>query len=101
MTYCVAMNLQDGLLFAADSRTNAGVDHVATFRKLQLFEKPGERLADCRRQRLFPADSPQLGRRLAPGIRDHAGAAVARMKHRLAFGCGHASMEKSLQESQP
>ena len=44
MTYCVAMNLQDGLLFAADSRTNAGVDHVATFRKLQLFEKPGERL---------------------------------------------------------
>jgi putative proteasome-type protease len=44
MTYCVAMNLQDGLLFASDSRTNAGVDHVATFRKMQLFDKPGERL---------------------------------------------------------
>ena len=61
----------------------------------------GTAAADCRRQGLFPADSPRLGRRLAPGIRGHAGAAVARMKRRLAFGCGHASMEKSLQESQP
>ena len=44
MTYCVAMNLQQGLLFASDSRTNAGVDHVATFRKMQLFERTGDRL---------------------------------------------------------
>lgn len=44
MTYCVAMNLQEGLLFASDSRTNAGVDHVATFRKMQPFERQGERL---------------------------------------------------------
>ncbi len=33
MTYCVAMCLQDGMVFASDSRTNAGVDHIATFRK--------------------------------------------------------------------
>ncbi|WP_293760117.1 proteasome-type protease [uncultured Aquitalea sp.] len=44
MTYCVAMNLASGMLFASDSRTNAGVDHVSTFRKMQLFERPGERL---------------------------------------------------------
>ena len=44
MTYCVAMNLADGMLFASDSRTNAGVDQVATFRKMQRFERPGERL---------------------------------------------------------
>ena len=37
MTYCVAMCLQDGMVFASDSRTNAGVDHIATFRKLHLF----------------------------------------------------------------
>ncbi|GGP24004.1 proteasome-type protease [Silvimonas iriomotensis] len=43
MTYCVAMRLKDGLLFASDSRTNAGVDHIATFRKMHVFEVPGER----------------------------------------------------------
>ncbi|WP_027994651.1 proteasome-type protease [Simplicispira psychrophila] len=44
MTYCVAMRLDAGLLFASDSRTNAGVDHIATFRKMSVFEVPGERL---------------------------------------------------------
>lgn len=37
MTYCVALKLQDGMIFVADSRTNAGVDHVSTFRKMHLF----------------------------------------------------------------
>ncbi|WP_148714626.1 proteasome-type protease [Chitinolyticbacter meiyuanensis] len=44
MTYCVAMALKEGLLFASDSRTNAGVDHIATFRKMHVFESPGDRL---------------------------------------------------------
>ncbi len=44
MTYCVALNLADGLVFVSDSRTNAGVDHIATFRKLHVFAVPGERL---------------------------------------------------------
>jgi len=43
MTYCVAMSLDEGLLFASDSRTNAGVDHVSTFSKMSVFERPGER----------------------------------------------------------
>ncbi|MFX8110489.1 peptidase, partial [Acinetobacter baumannii] len=34
MTYCVAMRLRSGLLFASDTRTNAGVDHIASFRKM-------------------------------------------------------------------
>ncbi|MDF2444835.1 MAG: peptidase [Moraxellaceae bacterium] len=42
MTYCVAMKLAEGLVMASDSRTNAGVDHIATFRKMAVFEKPGE-----------------------------------------------------------
>lgn len=37
MTYCVAIKLNDGLVFAGDTRTNAGVDHVATYRKLFTF----------------------------------------------------------------
>jgi len=44
MTYCVAARLNAGLVFLADSRTNAGVDHISTFRKLSVFERPGERL---------------------------------------------------------
>lgn len=43
MTYCVAMRLSEGLVFAADTRTNAGVDHIAHFRKMHVFERRGER----------------------------------------------------------
>ncbi|MDD3354092.1 proteasome-type protease [Zoogloea sp.] len=44
MTYCVSMNLDAGLVFLSDSRTNAGVDHINTFRKMSIFERPGERV---------------------------------------------------------
>ena len=44
MTYCVGIRLNAGLVFLADSRTNAGVDQVGTFRKLSVYEKPGERM---------------------------------------------------------
>ncbi len=44
MTYCVAMRLNAGLVFLSDSRTNAGVDQVGTFRKMSVFEVPGERM---------------------------------------------------------
>ena len=43
MTYCVAMRLAEGLVFASDSRTNAGFDQISTFRKMHTFEQPGER----------------------------------------------------------
>ncbi|MCK5777920.1 MAG: proteasome-type protease [Rhodospirillales bacterium] len=43
MTYCLGIRLNDGIVFAADSRTNAGVDNISMFRKLFVFEKPGER----------------------------------------------------------
>ncbi len=44
MTYCVAMCLNEGLLFASDSRTNAGIDNVSTFSKMSVFEQTGERV---------------------------------------------------------
>jgi putative proteasome-type protease len=44
MTYCVAALLDAGLVFLSDSRTNAGVDQISTFRKMNVFERPGERV---------------------------------------------------------
>jgi putative proteasome-type protease len=37
MTYCLAISVDDGLVFASDSRTNAGVDYVATYSKMTRF----------------------------------------------------------------
>ena len=45
MTYCVGVRLDEGLVFLADSRTNAGVDHIGTFRKLNVFENAKEDFA--------------------------------------------------------
>ncbi|MBL1258410.1 peptidase [Methylocystis sp. Sn-Cys] len=44
MTYCCGILVRDGLVLIADTRTNAGLDNIATFRKLHVFEKPGERV---------------------------------------------------------
>ena len=43
MTYCVAVKLNAGLVFLSDSRTNAGLDQISTFRKMIVYEKPGDR----------------------------------------------------------
>lgn len=43
MTYCVGLRLKRGLVFMADTRTNAGVDNVSVFRKLFTWSVPGER----------------------------------------------------------
>ena len=39
MTYCVGLCLKDGLVFLSDTRTNAGVDQIGTFRKMTLFQE--------------------------------------------------------------
>jgi putative proteasome-type protease len=44
MTYCVAMNLAAGMIFASDSRTNAGVDQVSTFGKMNVFAHENDRV---------------------------------------------------------
>ena len=44
MTYCLAMRLQEGLVFLSDTRTNAGVDDVGTYRKLHVFRPGPDRL---------------------------------------------------------
>lgn len=44
MTYCVALKLNAGLVLLSDTRTNAGLDNIATYRKMFFFEEPGDRV---------------------------------------------------------
>ena len=44
MTYCVGLKLNAGLVLLSDTRTNAGLDNIATYRKMFFFENPGERI---------------------------------------------------------
>ncbi|MFI4869064.1 MAG: hypothetical protein ACHQDD_06895 [Steroidobacterales bacterium] len=44
MTYCLALKLRDGLVFASDSRTTAGVDYISTYRKMHVFQPSADRL---------------------------------------------------------
>src|SRR5579863_8534275 len=44
MTYCVGILLNEGLILASDSRTHAGVDNFASFCKMTVFERAGERV---------------------------------------------------------
>ena len=44
MTYCVAIKVTEGLVFAADTRTSAGVDDVRTYNQMHVFEFPGDRV---------------------------------------------------------
>ncbi|MBM3529865.1 MAG: peptidase [Alphaproteobacteria bacterium] len=44
MTYCCGILVREGLVMIADTRTNAGLDNISTFRKLHVFREPGERV---------------------------------------------------------
>jgi len=44
MTYCVGLLLDEGMVLLSDTRTNAGLDNIATYRKMFVFEKPGDRV---------------------------------------------------------
>ena len=43
MTYCVGLKLNAGLVLLSDTRTNAGLDNISCYRKMFIFEEPGER----------------------------------------------------------
>jgi putative proteasome-type protease len=44
MTYCCALHVDDGIVFASDTRTNAGPDHIAVVPKMSVWERPGDRV---------------------------------------------------------
>lgn len=89
MTYCVAIRPDAGLVFLADSRTNAGVDQVSTFRKLTLFERPGDRVMV-----LMTAGNLSLSQAvrtlLTEGIGESDGVWAARNMHEAAQCVGEA-----------
>ncbi|GGY34031.1 peptidase [Pseudoduganella albidiflava] len=68
MTYCVAMRLDAGLVFLADSRTNAGVDQIGTFRKMNVFENPGDRTMV-----LMTAGNLSISQSVLQLLHDHVG----------------------------
>ena len=58
MTYCIGVMLDQGIVFASDSRTNAGMDNIAKFCKMTLFERRGDRvivLSELRQPRRHPS----------------------------------------------
>ena len=69
MTYCVGMRLDAGLVFLADSRTNAGVDQVSTTRKLNVFENPGDRMMV-----LMTAGNLSISQAVRQALSSHVGA---------------------------
>jgi putative proteasome-type protease len=44
MTYCVGLLLNEGMVLLSDTRTNAGLDNIATYRKMFTWERPGDRV---------------------------------------------------------
>lgn len=70
MTYCVGMLLDAGLVFLSDSRTNAGVDQISTFRKVTVFERPGERVMV-----LLTAGNLAISQAVVNVLREHADSA--------------------------
>ena len=64
MTYCVAVRAEAGLVFLSDSRTNAGVDQINTFRKMHRYEVPGERVMV-----LLTAGNLSISQSVASGLR--------------------------------
>jgi putative proteasome-type protease len=79
MTYCCGILVREGLVMTADTRTNAGLDNISTFRKLQLFEKRGRHV-------LMLASSGNLSvsqgavNLLVEGLEDPASGAIERLE---------------------
>lgn len=109
MTYCVAMCLEAGLVFLSDSRTNAGVDHINTFRKMWTWQRPGERVVvmlgsgnlsitqsvvNILNERMSMADAPNLWN--APNMFEvarHVGEVVREVHRRDAESLGEFGLE--------
>ena len=83
MTYCVAMLLDAGLVFLSDSRTNAGVDQINTFRKTTVFERPA---SACIVLHVRRATSP-----ITQGVAQPAGASASGAhddgRYRTCYNC--------------
>ena len=80
MTYCVAVKVDEGLVFVSDSRTNAGVDHISTYAKMHTFCGDGERFFTLLSAGNL-ATSRAVVTRLRQDIQDGAKPSLATVKH--------------------
>ena len=99
MTYCVGLLLNEGMVLLSDTRTNAGLDNISTYRKMFTFEEPGERvivimtagslsvtqttIAQLREAIEDPEASPDTSIMLAPTllkVAEIVGAALAKVR---------------------
>ena len=69
MTYCVALQLEGGLVMLADTRTNAGVDNISTFRKLTVIEHPGDRVIGLMTAGNLAVSQAAVNRAVEQGVR--------------------------------
>lgn len=102
MTYCVGLLLDAGMVCLSDTRTNAGLDNIATYRKMFHFEEPGERvitimtagslsvtqttIARLREAVEDPEATPETSIMKAPTllkVADIVGAMLARVRHEV------------------
>ena len=68
MTYCVGLLLESGIVMLSDTRTNAGFDNIACYRKMFVFETSGERVA-VDHDRRQPVGHPDGDRQAQAGDR--------------------------------
>ena len=109
MTYCAGILVEEGLVMIADTRTNAGLDNVSTFRKLHIFAEPGERvlaLATAGNLSVSQSvDQPAAGGDREPGhrrTRDHRRCAEPvprRPAHRPRHPAVRATDEQALEDA--
>jgi putative proteasome-type protease len=102
MTYCVGLMLNEGMVCLSDTRTNAGLDNISTYKKMFVFENPGERvivvmtagslsvsqttIAELREMLDEPDPSPDRSILLAPTmlkVAEIIGDALARVRSRV------------------
>ena len=70
MTYCCGILVRDGLVMIADTRTNAGLDNVSTFRKLHVYTEPGERIMAIASSGNLSLQPDRCARSLTEGVRN-------------------------------
>lgn len=101
MTYCLAISVNKGLVFASDSRTNAGVDYVTTYSKMHSFVWPDERLCV-----LLTSGNLATSQSVMNTIRDDVADPVARFNlrsgthlHEVAHYVGRLSQQEQTQHA--
>ena len=95
MTYCLAINVDDGLVFVSDSRTNAGVDMVSTYSKMYGYGVPGERQLTVMTSGNL-ATSQGVAARIKKDIRQNASVNLLNQEHMtdIATYLGEISVEE-------